>query len=319
MNFSYFLLIASFLFSVTYLKSQVNSEPGTESEVILQTNSGNLSGSLLLPSNNNKIPVVLIIAGSGPTDRNGNNPQMVNNSLKMLAQSLADSGIASLRYDKRGIGQSSGAMVSESELRFEHLVQDASDWIMLLKNNPNFTKVIVAGHSEGSLIGMLAAKKAGADAFISLAGIADNASKILKDQIAAGSPLFSEASNKIIDSLVSGQEVQNVHPLLTSLFRKSVQPYLISWFRYTPKEEIQKLNIPVLIVQGTHDIQVATAEGRALHKAYPASIYHEVEGMNHILKDAPSERFANLALYSKSDVPLHPDLMPAIISFIRRL
>jgi fermentation-respiration switch protein FrsA (DUF1100 family) len=311
-----------FICSIKYLaicQQGEGIELFSESEITLPIRSGLLYGTLAMPLHHPDPPVVLMIAGSGPTDRNGNNPQMTNNSLKMVAQSLAETGIASLRYDKRGIAQSAAAMTAESDLRFDHLVEDATDWIALLRKDRRFSKVIVAGHSEGSLIGMLAAQNGNADAFISIAGIASNASRVLKDQIAAGSPLFSEVCNVIIDSLVSGYEVQNVPPLLNSLFRKSVQPYLISWFKYTPAAEIQKLKIPIMIIQGTHDIQVSVEEGNALHKAAPKSKYLEVKGMNHVLKAAPEERFANIAVYSQPDAPLHPELMYEIIRFIQSL
>ena len=90
-----------------------------EEAVVLQTPTGDIYGTLLTPERNNNLPVVLLIAGSGPTDRNGNNPLMTNNSLKMLAELLAKNGIASLRYDKRGISASAAAVQIEPFPRFE--------------------------------------------------------------------------------------------------------------------------------------------------------------------------------------------------------
>src|SRR6476469_1360645 len=127
-----------------------------ETPVVLHTATGDLFGTLMLPANFSKGPVALIIAGSGPTDRNGNNPVMKNESLRMLAQGLATHAIASLRYDKRGIAESKAAMKGEANLRFEDYIKDAQDWIDLLKKDKRFTKVVVIGHSEGSLIGMVA-------------------------------------------------------------------------------------------------------------------------------------------------------------------
>jgi alpha/beta superfamily hydrolase len=126
-----------------------------ESEILLKTPTGTLSGTLLIPGEISKYPVALIIAGSGPTDRDGNNTSMKNNSLKLLATSLAEHQIASLRYDKRGIGASREAAISEADLRFEDFIEDARDWIGLLIKDKRFSEVIVIGHSEGSLIGMV--------------------------------------------------------------------------------------------------------------------------------------------------------------------
>jgi uncharacterized protein len=289
----------------------------TESDIEYVSPNGIIYGSLMLPAvPSGKVPVVLIIAGSGPTDRNGNNPQMSNNSLKMLADSLARFGFACVRYDKRGIAQSQGSALKESDLRFEDYVTDASGWVSMLRSDSRFSKIIIAGHSEGSLIGMIAANKSGADAFISLAGAGFRADLILKQQIAAGSPIISETCNIIIDSLADGHIVQNVHPMLQSLFRPSVQPYLISWFKYDPQVWIRKLNIPVLIIQPTHDIQVSIDNGKALAQSLPAAVYKEIEEMNHILKASPKDRAANIATYNQPDLPLHVKLVKSVISFL---
>lgn len=226
----------------------------TEEPVTLKTETGNIEGTLLLPDAKLPVPVVLIIAGSGPTDRDGNNPMMKNNSLKMLSAELAKKGIASLRYDKRGIAQSQPAGLKEADLRFENYIQDAESWIKLLKQNKNFSKVIVIGHSEGSLIGMVASQNENVAKFISIAGIGQPADMTFREQLKAQPPFVLEQSAPILDELVKGKTVENVPQMLFSLFRPSVQPYMISWFKYDPQKEIAKLKKLVLIVQGTTDI-----------------------------------------------------------------
>ena len=138
-----------------------------------------------MPDQQPPIPVVLIIAGSGPTDRNGNQSGMVNNALKQLAHALAQQGIASLRYDKRGVAGSYPAGINEAELRFDHYVDDAKGWIESLNQSPRFSDVWVMGHSEGSLIGMRAAQTSDVSRFISLSGPAQGAAQILSQQLAA--------------------------------------------------------------------------------------------------------------------------------------
>jgi uncharacterized protein len=153
-------------------------------EVHITTSTGTLYGTQIIPTSNASEPVVLIIAGSGPTDRDGNNPLGgQNNSLKLLAEGLAGRGIASIRYDKRGIGESSAAGPEEVDLRFDTYVEDAALWIQQLQADSRFSSVTVIGHSEGSLIGMLATQKTGADAFVSIAGPAQTASQVLRDQL----------------------------------------------------------------------------------------------------------------------------------------
>jgi uncharacterized protein len=212
-----------------------------------------LHSTLLLPKDTSKpIPVVLLLSGSGPTDRNGNSPILPgkNNSLLMLADGLASNGIASLRYDKRGVGESAGAMMAEADLRFETYVDDAVSWCEQLRKDKRFSAVIIAGHSEGSLIGMLAAKRCNADAFISISGAGRVAADILRTQLAGKlPPELAKQNDAILKNLEAGKTTENAPPELAAIYRPSVQPYLISWFRYDPAKSIAELTVPVLIVQ----------------------------------------------------------------------
>jgi predicted alpha/beta hydrolase len=168
---------------------------------------------LTIPNNTTTSPVVLIIAGSGPTDRNGNAGNgLKTNAYKMVAEGLAQKGISSLRFDKRGIGKSQSAMTSESELRFETYTRDAVAWISMLKADKRFSEVIVLGHSEGSLIGMIAAQQTHTGGFISVSGPGKPADKILQEQLKAQLPpqLMME-SNKILESLKQGKTVAEVN------------------------------------------------------------------------------------------------------------
>jgi len=286
----------------------------TETPLALKTNTGDISGSLTLPTGTNKGIVALIIAGSGPTDRDGNNPVMTNNSLKMLAEALAASGIASLRYDKRGIGQSASAMKKEEDLRFEDYVNDAKGWIELLKKDKRFKKIVIIGHSEGSLIGLLAASNA--DKFVSIAGPGQSADKVIKDQLHAQSQEIQNMTFPLIDSLKNGYKVTNPSPKLASLFRASVQQYLISWFAYDPSDQIKKLTIPVLIIQGTNDIQVSVSEAKLLSGANPNATLILVDKMNHVFKLAEADPQLNLKTYNDPALPLVPEFVTAVIVFI---
>lgn len=289
-----------------------------ENSIVLKTKNGDIHGSILMPDHQGEFPVVLIIAGSGPTDRNGNNPMMKNNSLKMLAEGLAERGIASVRYDKRGIGESKQAGGDEKSLRFENYIDDAKDWIDFLHQNDSFTDIVVLGHSEGSLIGMIAAQKEEVNKYISLAGIGDRASKAIREQLKSQPPFVIDLSSPILDKLESAQTVDSVPPILLSLFRPSVQPYLISWFKYDPTVEIEKLRKPVLIVQGTTDIQVPVSNADVLAQSNPQAQKAIMEGMNHILKVSEADRMKNIETYSNPDLPLHPDLIDILIDFLSK-
>lgn len=291
----------------------------TEKPIVLKTGTGDIDGTLTMLESNLPVPVVLIIAGSGPTDRDGNNAMMKNNSLKMLSSELAKKGIASVRFDKRGIAKSQPAMTSEADLRFETYINDVSEWIDLLKQDKSFNRIIVAGHSEGSLIGMIAAQKAEVSKYISIAGVGQPADKIIREQLKAAPPAFLEQSTPILDELVKGNKVENVPQMLYSLFRPSVQPYMISWMKYDPQAEIAKLKKPVLILQGTTDIQVGVEDAKRLKEANHDAKIVLIEGMNHILKNVPADRMQNMQSYNQPDLPLNEELVLAVCSFIKEL
>lgn len=288
----------------------------SEEIVILKTKTGDIEGTLTMPNAQLPVAVALIIAGSGPTDRNGNNPMMTNNSLKMLSEELVKKGIATLRYDKRAIGASKAAGMKEEDLRFETYIKDAEEWVQLLKQNKNFNQLVVIGHSEGALIGMVASQNENVNKYISISGAGKAADKLIRDQLKSQPAFVLEQSTPILDELLQGRTVEKVPIGFEALFRPSVQPYLISWFKVDPQVEITKLNKPILILQGTTDIQVSVEDANMLQKAKPAAKLVLIEGMNHILKNAEADRMKNMQTYNQPELPIKIELIEAIHSFI---
>lgn len=311
-----FLVLLLFA-TITVEASITNDTIFIEEKITRQTKTGEIFGTLTTSEKFNKIPVALIISGSGPTDRDGNNPMMKNNSLKMLASELSKNGIATLRYDKRGVAESKAAGKNEIDFRFDDIVNDAKEWIQLLKQDKRFSKIIVIGHSEGSLIGMIAG--ATADKFISIAGAGQSADKILKEQLSSQPKEVQDLSFPMIDSLKDGKTIDNVPPMLNSLFRPTVQPYMISWFKYDPQNEIKKLSIPTLILQGTNDIQVSIEDAQWLSNANPKAELVLINNMNHILRIIEGDREANIATYYKGDLPIANELVKSITTFILKV
>jgi len=295
-----------FLFATIFALAQ-------EEIIVLETPTGNIEGTLLVPSKKN-VPLVLIIAGSGPTDRDGNSGSLKNNSLKMLAQGLYDNNIASLRFDKRGVAGSLSAY--KSELRFEDYINDVEQWTKVLKNDSRFSSVIILGHSEGSLIGMIAAQKGMVEKYISMAGPGVTMQATLRRQLADQPPYILSMSLPIIEELEKGKTVDSVPPLINALFRPSIQPYLISCFKYDPAIEITKVKCPILIIQGTTDIQIPVNEAEILASANSNSQLVIIEGMNHILKEAEAHRLLNLQTYGDPNLELKQGLIESITKFI---
>ena len=292
-----------------------------EEPATLTTTTGVIHGTLDMPSGIGPFPVALIIAGSGPTDRDGNSAMLAgkNNSLKMLAQSLATANIASLRFDKRGIAASAAAGPKEADLRFENYVDDAAAWVEQLRHDKRFSTFTIIGHSEGALIGAIATARTHPNAFISVAGVGRSAGLVLREQINGKLPVqLFQANEKILRELEAGRTTEDVPPALKSMYRASVQPYLISWFKYNPVEVVASIKEPILICQGTTDIQVAVEEAEALKKAAPTAKLVIIQGMNHVLKTVPTDTVKQTASYSDPALPINVELMKSIIEFVPR-
>ena len=318
MSANFAVRLCSLLLLIGGIASQAHA---TETPITLDTPTGQLAGTLELPAGADKPRVALLIAGSGPTDRDGNSSMIPgrNDSLKLLAAGLAEAGIATVRYDKRGIGGSHAAGSAESALRFEMFVDDAAAWIARLKADPRFASVAVIGHSEGSLIGMLAARQADAAAFVSIAGIADGASTLMRKQLEGKlPPELEKESERILVSLESGVVVDPVPPALATLFRPSVQPYLISWFKYVPAQRIAELTMPVLVVQGNTDIQVDVVQANRLHGARPGAKLAIIPGMNHVFKHVRAVPELQVASYGDPSLPVSPLLIKSIADFLQQ-
>ncbi|WP_130908016.1 alpha/beta fold hydrolase [Pseudomonas sp. Sample_16] len=286
--------------------------------ISLDTGSGTLFGSLLLPKSDTPVPVVLIISGSGPTDRDGNNPDGGrNDSLKRLAWVLAKHNIASVRYDKRGVAASLAATPDERNLTLEAYVSDAEAWSRKLKTDPRFAKLILLGHSEGALIASLAAPNVDAAAVISMSGSARPIDQVLRQQLSNRlPPPLMLRSNELLDSLKAGKTDDNVPPQLQVIFRPSVQPYLISLFRQDPAAAFARLKMPALIIQGSNDIQVGVNDARLLKAAKPDAELVLIEGMNHVMRIVPNDVKRQLASYKDPNLPLAAELGAKILEFI---
>lgn len=283
---------------------------------------GTLYGSLLLPEKAQDLPAVLLISGSGPTDRDGNTavPTIQPATQKLIAQNLAENGFISLRFDKRGVGASKSALHSEGDLHFSDYVDDAVAWAKLLQGQSHVRCVVVLGHSEGALVGALVAAKTKVCGYISAEGAGFPIDEILLRQYrAAGAPEpLLKALEDALAQLKSGKPVTEVPAGLAAVLRPSVQPYMMSWLAIDPAHAVSAIKEPVMIMQGTTDIQVSQEDAERLHKAAPTAKFLLLDGVNHVLKTAPPDRQANIAAYG-AGLPLAPAVMPAIIDFLKAI
>lgn len=307
-------------FPLTLQKGEQNNHtdtdiPVTYENITIPVAGGELKAALQRAQNEELSPVAIIIAGSGPTDKDGNSPMLKSDSYKMLAEQLAAQNISTIRYDKRGVGDNIQLVDSPESLVIEVFVNDVERIIQYAKEDTSFTSIHIIGHSEGALIGTLASGKEQVDSVILLAGTGRTVDEVLLEQLSASlPPLLLTESEKILEQIKDGKIVKSMSPELQSVFAVQSQPYLTSWIHYHPAEELKKINVPSLIIHGTTDIQVNKKDAEQL--AAVADHIQYIEGMNHILKDAPENREENIATYNNPALPLNKELVPIIVEFL---
>ncbi len=297
-------------------------------EVVVECEWGTIGATIDMPEEGSNT-AVLIVAGSGPTDRNGNSAAGLNTfCYKMLGEALAESGYAVMRYDKRGIGGSPIPAEDVPNLVFEDFIDDARTCVEFLRAE-GYDRVIVAGHSEGGLIALQLATEVecGPDGVVLLCAPGYNMAEILNFQLSqqlvpAYMGLMIKSTN-IINSLKAGKMVaeEDIPAELISLFHPVVQPFLISNMRYEPTELAAKCRVPMFIVSGGRDVQVSVSNGERLYKANPAAVHRTFENMTHVLKDADtSDRVMQvMSIYTNANLALTEALAPAIVEFINNI
>lgn len=273
-----------------------------------------IDGTLLSPNNVEKPSLAIIIAGSGPTNRNGNQNFLKSNSLKKLAEGLTNNGIATYRYDKRIVKQIRKGYV-DKDIKFDDFVSDAIDIIDYFKSQESYDKIYVIGHSQGSLVGMLSAKDK-ADGFISLAGAGQNIGDVLVEQVTKMAPKLGEETQRVVTILKDGKTTTDYPEALASLFGPDLQPFMMNWMKYNPTETIKTLEMPILLINGTKDLQVSENEAKLLKEANKKATLKIIENMNHVLFEIKGDDLENSKSYNESFRSISPQLISSITDFI---
>ncbi|MDP5081918.1 MAG: lysophospholipase [Winogradskyella sp.] len=274
-----------------------------------------IDGTLLSPIGLEKPNLTIIIAGSGPTNRNGNQNFLKNNSLKKLAEGLSNSGIATFRYDKRIVKQIRQGNVDKN-IMFDDFVSDALDVINFFKAKESYNKIYVLGHSQGSLVGILSAKDI-ADGYISLAGAGQNIGDVLIEQATRMDSKLGDETKPVVEQLKQGKTVTDYPSALASVFNSDIQLFMINWMKYNPTELIKELEMPILLINGTKDLQVSESEAKLLKDANEKATLLFIENMNHVLFEIEGGDLENSKSYNESFRPISPKLLTSLIDFIR--
>jgi esterase/lipase len=274
-----------------------------------------ITGTLLLPNEVEKPNLAIIIAGSGPTDRDGNQNFLKTNNLKKLAIGLTKENIATFRYDKRIVKQIRKGNVDKN-MMFDDFVTDAISVVDYFKATNAYNKIYIIGHSQGSLIGLLAAKDR-ADGFISLAGAGQSIDEVITEQVIKTAPMFKDDTIRVFDALKEGKTTTDYPIALSSIFNKDVQPFIANWMKYKPQDEINKLDMPILIINGTKDLQVSEAEAKLLHESAKSSTIKIIENMNHVLVTIEGDDLENSKSYNEPGRKLADGLITTLLEFMK--
>ena len=274
-----------------------------------------IEGTLYTPIENETSPLVIFIAGSGPTDRDGNQSFMKNDMLKKMATFLSNNGVSTFRYDKRIVKQIRTNSIDKN-ISFDDFVTDARSVINFF--NSKYETIIVAGHSQGSLVGLLALNQS-VDAFISLAGAGKPIDQILEEQISKSAPMFLEDSKRVLATLKSGKTTKDYPLPLASIFSLEIQPFMTNWMQYNPIEVINKQEIPILIINGDKDLQVGIEEAKLLHEAAQNGQLLIVENMNHVLVNIEGDDLENMKSYNITTLEIAQEVSDRMLDFVKSL
>ncbi|MEO7504089.1 MAG: alpha/beta fold hydrolase [Sphingomicrobium sp.] len=290
-------------------------------EVTIPGPKGPLAGTLIDPGHH--APALILIPGSGPTDRNGDNPLGVKGGVyRQLADQLAAKGVATLLIDKRGMFGSKAAIADANAVRLTDYATDIAGWAALMKQRGK-PCVWLAGHSEGGLVALLAAQKPkGICGLVLLASPGRPLGALLREQLKPQlPPAMMAATETAIATLEKGSKVDpaTVPAPLASLFNPAVQGFLTDLMRTDPAKLAASTKLPMLIVQGDADLQVRLADAKALAAARPDATLVVVPGVNHLWKPAKADdRAANLATYADAKLAIDPAVATAVAAFVKR-
>lgn len=274
-----------------------------------------IEGTLYTPIENETSPLVIFIAGSGPTDRDGNQSFMKNDMLKKMATFLSNNGVSTFRYDKRIVKQIRTKTIDKN-ISFDDFVTDAKSVINFFKSK--YKTIIVAGHSQGSLVGLLALNQS-VDAFVSLAGAGKPIDRILEEQISKSAPMFLEDSKRVLATLKAGETTKDYPLPLASIFNLELQPFMANWMQYNPIDVIKKQEIPTLIINGDKDLQVGIEEAKLLYEAAQNGQLLIVENMNHVLVNIEGDDLENMKSYNIATLEIAQEVSDRMLDFVKAL
>ncbi|RKX77779.1 MAG: alpha/beta hydrolase [Spirochaetes bacterium] len=286
------------------------------------------------PHKNAQCPAILFIGGSGEVDRNENHRKVKINTFKLLAEVINDAGLAVLRYDKRGVGESEGNYL---ETGFWDFVFDAEKVLTFLKSyhgiNPD--KIYILGHSEGAILAAVVNQKNPVHGLILISGVAESLRQTIKRQSEMAlwelsntgglkgflfrvlnlkekaQKRIEKLHNKILDSNAAVMRVG---------FKKINAKWMREHFLYNVEEALKCVTCPTLVIAGDKDIQTPPEQAKTIAELVKGKVqWHIIEDMNHILREErgkPSILSAFKRYREQEAEPLHHELVELLKSWL---
>ena len=309
--------------SLLILAAALSAAPPVERQLTAPGPLAPLAGTLL--DAGKRAPVVVILPGSGPTDRDGNNPLGVTAApYRLLAQGLAQRGITTVRIDKRGLFGSRAAIANPNAVTIADYAADAHAWAKAARAATGARCVWLLGHSEGGLVALAAGQdRKDLCGIISISAAGRRLGTIIREQLVANpanAPLIAPAFAALA-RLEARQRFNNadIPVALQPLFGAAIQLYMIDVLAYDPARLAASLRLPLLIVQGDRDLQVNVADANALAAAQPKARLVVLPGVNHVLKNVTTtDRAANIATYANPSLPVSTAVVDAVASFVKK-
>ena len=297
----YFFTVSGFLFQITSEEVKINNK-----EI-------QLPGTLTYSAKNQ--PLIIWIHGSGNVDRNGNQAGTpVNaNYIKQFRDAINKKGIAFFSYDKRTANPKNMDLIQKNGVVFSDFSMDAKQVVNYFKNDKRFSKIILAGHSQGSLVAMKALNNV--DKYISIAGAGESIDKTIIKQISKQSIDLSKTAENHFKELKKTGTIKQVNPMLMSIFAPQNQPFFKTWLAENPTEIIKEIKIPILILNGDKDLQVKIDDAEKLHKANSKSKLVIIKNMNHVLKNIIKDE-DNMKSYYSAGFPISEKLIEVVTKFV---
>jgi len=285
-------------------------------EIEIATEKGTLYGTLA-KADGRKDEVVVLIAGSGPTDRD-NNSLILSGKMDgflQLSHALNQEGYSVFRYDKRVAGKSRDSF-GPHDMVFDDFVEDAILVVEEMQKN-GYEKIHLVGHSQGALVAIRVAQEKSVASVTHLCGPSKHIDETFLRQLEILPKDLYEEAVEHFDTVRRGQEIGLVSEELEPYFSDRTAPFLLNWMQYNPVEEAKAVQAPILFLAGGQDTQVLAEDLEDFQAVLENETYQVIPNMNHVLKSVQSDR-ENQATYQDPSFPVDPILVETLANFFSR-